>query len=70
MPTYTPGPAVLDPIETASADELRALQAQEPDRPLVDVPGAHVGPVSDPTGNQVLGSHPLPGLDVSGDGLR
>jgi phenylacetate-CoA ligase len=26
MPTYRPQPAVLDPIETASADELRALQ--------------------------------------------
>jgi phenylacetate-CoA ligase len=26
MPTYQPGPGVLDPIETASADELRALQ--------------------------------------------
>jgi phenylacetate-CoA ligase len=26
MPTYQPEPGVLDPIETASADELRALQ--------------------------------------------
>ena len=26
MPTYQPQPAVLDPIETASTDELRALQ--------------------------------------------
>jgi phenylacetate-CoA ligase len=26
MPTYIPDPAVLEPIETASADELRALQ--------------------------------------------